>query len=142
MPLINVRISTKEVENPKALLTELSKELANLTGKPEKFVMSLLQVDVPMTFGGTEEPCCYVEIKSIGALKPSKMSESFCKLIESRTNIPSNRIYIGFEDVEANLTNPNFHFQIELIAHKSKFPLLQSHLPLQVVNEHLNDLHH
>ena len=102
MPLINVRISSSKVVNPNELLKELSSELANSTGKPENYVMCLLQTDVPMTFGGSDEPCCYVEIKSIGALRPSKMTESFCNLIQSKTEIPSNRIYIGFEDVEAS----------------------------------------
>ena len=99
MPLINVKISSSAIPNANELLKELSTELANLTMKPEKYVMSLLQTDVSMTFGGTEDPCCYVEIKSIGALRPNEMTHSFCKLIESKTGIPANRIYIGFEDV-------------------------------------------
>ena len=45
---------------------------------------------------------CYVEIKSIGGLKPNDMTASFCKLVKSRTGIPENRIYIGFEDVAAS----------------------------------------
>ncbi len=102
MPLINVRISSSDVAKPNELLKDLSKELAILTGKPEKYVMCLLETNVPMRFNGTEEPCCYVEVKSIGALKPSEMTKSFCNLIESKTGIPSNRIYIGFEDVEAS----------------------------------------
>ena len=99
MPLINVKFSTAQIPNKRALLKELSAELANLTGKPEAYVMSLLQINVPMTFGGTEDPCCYIEIKSIGALQASQMTQSFCKIIESRTGIPANRIYIGFEDI-------------------------------------------
>ena len=99
MPLIHVRVSSEQVANADGLLKELSAELARSTGKPEKYVMSLLQSNVPMTFGGTEKPCCYVEIKSIGALQPERMTQTFCELIESRTGIPANRIYIGFEDI-------------------------------------------
>ena len=61
--------------------------------------MSIIQTNVSMTFGGNDSPCCYVEIKSIGSLNPPKMTESFCNIIESKTGIPSNRIYIGFVDV-------------------------------------------
>ena len=102
MPLINVKISCLQVEKTDLLLKELSSELASLTGKPEKYVMCLLQANVPMTFGGSNEPSCYVEIKSIGALKPPKMTESFCNLINLRTSIPTNRIYISFEDIAAS----------------------------------------
>ncbi len=103
MPLINLRTSVSNLEHPEEILQALSKELSLLTGKPEKYVMTSLETGVPMTFAGTNDPCCYVEIKSIGAIDPSRMSSSFCRLIESKTNIPSDRIYIGFEDVPPNL---------------------------------------
>ena len=102
MPLINVRTSLPEVADSAALLKELSTALAQQTGKPEAYVMTLLETAVPMTFGGSTEPCAYVEIKSIGALKPPAMTSAFCELIESRTGIPASRIYVAFEDVNAS----------------------------------------
>ena len=102
MPLINVRTSLPEVGDPTALLEELSAALAQQTGKPEAYVMTLLETAVPMTFAGSSEPCAYVEIKSIGALKPQAMTSAFCELIESRTGIGANRIYVAFEDVNAS----------------------------------------
>jgi len=102
VPLINVRTSLKSVENAEALLKELSAALAQQTGKPEAYVMTLLESGVPMTFAGSSDPCAYVEIKSIGALKPPAMTEAFCELITARTGIPSNRIYVAFEDVKAS----------------------------------------
>ena len=101
MPLINVRTSLPEVADSAALLKELSAALAQQTGKPESYVMTLLETAVPMTFAGSCDPCAYVEVKSIGALKPSAMTKAFCDLISKRTGIPSNRIYIGFDDVKA-----------------------------------------
>ena len=103
MPLINVKTSISSIEKPDLLLQDLSNELASLTGKPEQYVMTLLQTNVPMTFSGTTDPCCYVEIKSIGAIDPLRMTSAFCSLIARKTNIPSERIYIGFEDVPAPL---------------------------------------
>ncbi len=103
MPLINVKTSISNIEKPELLLKDLSSELSLITGKPESYVMTLLQTNVPMTFAGTNDPCCYVEIKSIGAINPSKMSSVFCKLISSKTNIAEERIYLAFEDVPARL---------------------------------------
>ena len=102
MPLINVRTSLPEVTDSAALLKELSAALAQQTGKPESYVMTLLETAVPMTFAGSSEACAYVEIKSIGALKPAAMTSAFCELIESRTGIPSSRIYLAFDDVNAS----------------------------------------
>ena len=102
MPLINVRTSLAAVEDAEALLQQLSALLAQQTGKPEAYVMTLMETGVPMTFAGSTEPCAYVEIKSIGALKPPAMTAAFSDLISSRTGIPANRIYIGFDDVKAS----------------------------------------
>ncbi len=64
--------------------------------------MASIQTNVSMSFGGSTEACCYVEIKSIGALVPSKMTKVFCDLIHSMTDIPLNRIYINFDDVDGS----------------------------------------
>tara|TARA_Y100001968_G_scaffold261844_1_gene249836 strand:+ start:3210 stop:3548 length:339 start_codon:yes stop_codon:yes gene_type:complete len=100
MPLIKVLTSLPEIEFSQKLLNELSNELSKITGKPTEYVMTLLQTNVQMTFAESSEPSCFVEIKSIGSLKPALISESFCKLIYNFTNIPANRIYISFEDVK------------------------------------------
>jgi phenylpyruvate tautomerase len=102
MPLINVRTSLPEVVDAAGMLKELSSALAQQTGKPESYVMTLLETAVPMTFAGSTDPCAYVEIKSIGALKPPAMTAAFCDLIEARTGIPAKRIYVAFEDVKAS----------------------------------------
>ena len=102
MPLINIKTNISDVQAPDVLLKKLSAALASATGKPEAYVMTLLDSDVPMTFAGSNEPCAYVEIKSIGALSPQEMSDHFCELIKATLDISKDRIYIGFEDVNAS----------------------------------------
>jgi phenylpyruvate tautomerase PptA (4-oxalocrotonate tautomerase family) len=102
MPLINVRTSLPAVDDATSLLQDLSAELAEQTGKPEAYVMALLETAVPMTFAGSSDPCAYVEIKSIGGLKPAAMTAAFCELISARTSIHADRIYVAFEDVKAS----------------------------------------
>ena len=103
MPLIQVNTSSKSVvENDDLLQKDISKMVADLTRKPENFVMTMIQTDTKMTFAGSDEPCCFIKVKSIGSLDPSSMSNSLCELIASRTNINTNRIYIEFIDVKAS----------------------------------------
>ena len=103
MPFIQINTSSKSVvENEDLLQKHISKMVADLTGKPEKYVMTMIQRDTKMTFAGSDEPCCFVKFKSIGSLKPSSMSKSLCELIASKTNINKNRIYIEFFDVKAS----------------------------------------
>ena len=108
MPFIQINTSSKSVvEDDDLLQKEISKMVADLTGKPENYVMTMIQRDTQMTFAGTDEPCCFIKLKSIGSLVPSLMSKSLCQLISSKTNIKTNRIYIEFIDVKA--TNWGFN---------------------------------
>ncbi len=102
MPFIQVNTSSKSVVDDNLLQKEISQLVADLTGKPEKFVMTMIQSDTHLTFAGSDEPCCFIKLKSIGSIEPSSMSKSICQLIASKTNIKTNRIYIEFIDVEAS----------------------------------------
>lgn len=59
-----------------------------------------------MTFGGTADPTCYVEIKSVGSMTPAQtkaMSQDFCQQIQQTLNIPTNRTYIEFADAKGSM---------------------------------------
>ena len=102
MPLINVRMSIPRPKNADALLRDLSATLADQTGKPEAYVMTMLESDVPMTFAGSNDPCAFIEIRSIGALKPPSMTSAFSTLVHDKTGIALNRIYVAFDNVNAS----------------------------------------
>ena len=103
MPFIQINTSSKSVvENDDLLQKDISKMIAVLTGKPENYVMTMIQRDAKMTFAGSDEPCCFIKVQSIGSLTPSSMSKALCELIASKTNINTNRIYIEFFDVKAS----------------------------------------
>ena len=101
MPFIQINTSLKSVIEDNLLQKEISKIVADLTGKPESYVMTMIQSNSKMTFAGSDEPCCFIKLKSIGSLNPSLMSKSLCELIASKTNIKANRIYIEFIDIKA-----------------------------------------
>ncbi len=102
MPLISLKTSLNEIQEEDALLKELSSKLSSLTNKPEKYVMTILEKNLPMTFSGSNEPCCFVEIKSIGSIKAKVMSEVISNVISKKISIPLDRIYINFEDIDPN----------------------------------------
>ncbi len=102
MPFIQVNTSSKSIVDNDLLQKEISKLVADLTGKPEDYVMTMIQSNSDMTFSGSDDPCCFIKLKSIGSLNPSSMSKSLCELITSKTNIRKNRIYIEFSDVRAS----------------------------------------
>ena len=102
MPFIQVNTSSQSLVENDLLQKEISKMVADLTKKPENYVMTMIQSNSQMTFAGSNEPCCFIQLKSIGSLSPSSMSKSLCELIASKTNIEMNRIYIEFIDVKAS----------------------------------------
>ncbi|AFZ30212.1 macrophage migration inhibitory factor family protein [Gloeocapsa sp. PCC 7428] len=105
MPLIKVQTSVANVEksDAEALLKSLSSALAKHLGKPESYVMTALESGIPMTFAGTLDPVCYIEIKSVGTMKPEQtkaMSQDFCQKINQALGIDKNRVYIEFADAK------------------------------------------
>ena len=102
IPFVQINTSSKSLVENNLLQKEISKMVADLTGKPEDYVMTMIQSDSQMTFAGSNEPCCFIKLKSIGSLNPSSMSKSLCELISSKTNIKKDRVYIEFADIKAS----------------------------------------
>ncbi|MFQ3586009.1 MAG: phenylpyruvate tautomerase MIF-related protein [Cyanobacteriota bacterium] len=107
MPLIKLQTPLQpEPAAVEKLLKELSAALSEQLGKPESYVMTAFEAGIPMTFAGSTDPCCYVEIKSVGQFSGSQtrtMSEAFCGQIEAALGIPKQRIYIEFTDAKGYL---------------------------------------
>lgn len=105
MPFIKVQSSIQSPEPTKVegLLKILSSKLSKHLGKSESYVMTAFEAGVPMTFGGTTEPVCYLEIKNVGSMNSAQtkdMSSDFCQEISSTLGVPMNRIYIEFADAK------------------------------------------
>ena len=101
MPYINILISEK-VDNKKKLLEEITTLISSLTKKSKKFIMTKIDDNSEMYFTD-ESPCCFLEIKSIGALNPSEMAKPISVFIYEKMKIPLDKIYISFEDVPASM---------------------------------------
>lgn len=107
MPLIKVQTSIDSDQTAiAALLKRLSASLAKHTGKPEAYVMTAFEPQTPMTFGGTLDPACYIEVKSVGTMTPTQtqaMSQDFCDTIATQLGVPIDRIYIEFNDAKGSM---------------------------------------
>jgi len=101
MPYINVSTSAK-VNDKDKLLEEISILVSSLTNKSRRFVMAKIDDNCQMYFDDLT-PSCFLEIKSIGSLKPSAMTNPISEFIYKKMGIPIDRIYISFEDVPASL---------------------------------------
>ncbi|WCJ42293.1 Tautomerase/MIF superfamily protein [Euphorbia peplus] len=85
------------------ILKDATKTVAKIIGKPESYVMILLNGGVPIAFAGTEEPAAYGELISIGGLSPDvngKLSSTIAEILQTKLSIDSSRFYIKFYDVQ------------------------------------------
>jgi len=108
MPLIHVSTSTEapNADRTQALLKTLSARMAQHFNKPERYVMTCLAPRAHMTFGGSDEPACYVEVKNVGTMTPEltrALSADLSEHLSNALGVPTNRIYIEFADEQPHL---------------------------------------
>jgi phenylpyruvate tautomerase PptA (4-oxalocrotonate tautomerase family) len=104
MPFIKVQ-TNQQVERKEEILKKLSAQMAEQLGKPESYIMTALETELKMTFGGSTEKTAFIEVKSIG-LKQSmteELSQFICEFIEQELEIDQERIYIEFADAPGSM---------------------------------------
>nr|ABK23881.1 unknown [Picea sitchensis]ACN40205.1 unknown [Picea sitchensis] len=104
MPSLNISTNVPlEGLNTSEILSETSKSVAKIIGKPEAYVMVQLKGSVAISFGGTEEPAAYGELVSIGGLGSDtnkKLSAAIATILDTKLKVPKSRFYIKFYDVK------------------------------------------
>lgn len=106
MPLLSIQTNSKiSPDQRDALIKQASERVSTLLGKPEQYVMVSLQDNIPMVFAGSDAPCAYVELKSLGLPedRTADLSAALCDLIAGQIGIDSGRIYIEFAGPERHM---------------------------------------
>jgi len=100
--LTNVPVPT---EDRPVLLAQASRAVAEMLGKPESYVMVILEDGRDMLFAGTPAPAAYLELKSLGLpeAKAADYSRALCDLLAAALEIPPARVYIEFAAPPAHL---------------------------------------
>ena len=103
MPAIILQTSVKCTDKQKnQLAADLSKICAAELGKPESYVMAIVQDNSVIYFGGEAKPAAMVNIKSIGGLNPTintNLTKSICDLLMQTLHIAPNNTYLNFTDI-------------------------------------------
>lgn len=105
MPLLILTTTVPvPAEKKTAILTDASRLLAEVTGKPEAYVMVTLE-QVSGCFDGKECPLAFADVRGIGGFSKAvntKFSKGICDLLESKLGVPPDRVYSNFTDVPAS----------------------------------------
>ena len=104
MPLIKI---TSSVEVPadkrETFLAAVSKAVATATGKPERYMMVVLETG-SVLFDAKAVPGAYADVRAIGGLTPevnAKISAQVCALLKQWLNISGECVYLTFTEVAA-----------------------------------------
>lgn len=103
MPYLLIQTNITPDSATQAVLTrQLSAQLADWLGKPEQYVMVAIQPGTAMVFAGSDEPCAYMELKSIGLSerKIPDLSANLSRRLADTLGISTDRIYIEFSASE------------------------------------------
>lgn len=100
MPLIKLTVPDA-TQNPQAVLAGASKIVAAATGKPETYVMAVLEQG---TFFMRGQSCAgaFAEVRGIGKIEQKindRISREICALLEKELAIPASNIYLNFTDM-------------------------------------------
>jgi len=101
MPLLRIQTNRPiEADAQKSLISRASQAVADMLGKPERYVMVSIEQNPAMLFGGSNEPLAYLELKSIGLPESgtADFSQTLATLLSEELGLPADRIYIEFAD--------------------------------------------
>lgn len=104
MPLLKIQTAVNVPEARKSqLLADASRLVAEITGKPEKYVMVVLEAgDILM--GGAAGAAAFLDVRGIGGLNKTvngKLTKALCDLLKKELAIDPTRVYANFTDVAA-----------------------------------------
>ncbi|WP_319584444.1 phenylpyruvate tautomerase MIF-related protein [uncultured Pseudodesulfovibrio sp.] len=104
MPFIKVETNI-DVSDKAACLKGLSALAAEMLGKPESYVLAVLEPGKSLSFGGTVEPAAFVTLDSIGLPedRTPEFSASICAFLTRELGVQANRVYIAFGDIQRHL---------------------------------------
>ncbi len=97
MPLLKIETNVP-VDDSQAMTTDCSRTVAEMLGKPERYVMVSLQHNPAMLFDGNDAPLAYLELKSLGLPedRTADFSATLCALMNKHLGVPADRTYIEF----------------------------------------------
>jgi phenylpyruvate tautomerase PptA (4-oxalocrotonate tautomerase family) len=100
MPYLNIR-TNQTVNDAEAFIKKASQTVASASGKPESYVMVVLDQEQAMSMGGSTAPVAFLDYRSLGLpADRAAFSDALCRFISDELGIDGNRIYISMTDSE------------------------------------------
>ena len=106
MPTLRIQTNAHVPTGDRAtLLARASQTVAEMLGKPESYVMVILEDARDMLFAGSPSPAAFLELISLGLPedRTAYYARILCNLMDDALGVPADRVYIEFSDAERHL---------------------------------------
>lgn len=105
MPFINSKVSISMSQEKKEIMkSKLGKAISIIPGKSEDWLMVGFEDNYDLYFQGNQnQPTAFVEVKVFGTITSQvsdEMTSALCELYEQELQIPKNRVYVKYEEVD------------------------------------------
>lgn len=109
MPCLTVQTNVADREITDEFLSQLTRLVAQLLGKPEQYVAVHVSGGQRLFFGGTGEPAALIDLVSIGLPKnqTKEISRELMNVFEEKLKINPERIFIKFFEFEGKMIGWN-----------------------------------
>ncbi|SIP97988.1 Macrophage migration inhibitory factor (MIF) [Alkalispirochaeta americana] len=99
MPVLHITTNqTIPAEDRSGVLLAASTTVSEMLGKPESYVMVHLEDCQDLSFGGTSDPTCIMQLKSLGLPEEqtADFSSRLCDFADVHLSVEPDRTYIEF----------------------------------------------
>ncbi|GAB1605162.1 macrophage migration inhibitory factor-like [Argonauta hians] len=103
MPILCVFTNLPKDKIPQDFLSKATEMLSKQINKPSKYITISVHPDTIMSHAGTNDPCCSIQLSSIGKLGQDvnkDHSQKIGSFITETLGIPMDRFYIKFDSLE------------------------------------------
>jgi len=105
MPFIGSKVSVKiSKEKEEIIKKKLGEAIELIPGKSETFLMIGFEDEYSLYFGGEKlEKGAFIEVKIFGKASKdayAKLTAAICNIYEEELEIPQNKIYVKYEEVD------------------------------------------
>jgi len=101
MPCLSLQTNIEISDSKKSgLLKSISQKVAGILGKPEQYMMVVVENDAAILMGGTDAAAAFIEVRSIGTISSEqarKLSETICGVLKDQLEILPSRVYLNFQ---------------------------------------------
>jgi len=103
MPLVRVQLSVAlDAAAEQSILKSLSSAVASALGKPESYMMAVLEPKAALLMGGSAGPAAFCEVRSVGTISGAQaksLSGAICEILSAQAKVPGERIYLNLAGV-------------------------------------------